>query len=93
MRDSLEVIGELLNVIPDVNDQLKYKLKRIQNECMYTAPELQAVVLDSIQEALEDHIDVTKRPNEEWKFQVLSIFSMKPVSYLKDVWDRRESQK
>lgn len=81
MRNLINVIDDMLDVVPKHNTELIEELERIKHDQIYrTAPE-SMVRWEEVSYVLMDYIPI---PKEEWEFKVLSIWSTKSIEELKE---------
>lgn len=78
-RICTEVITEMINVIPKDQIELIKDLEWNYEDASYKAPE-ETIQWVRTSLTLQQHIPI---PKEDWEFQVLSIFSTKPVDEIK----------
>lgn len=75
MRDLCEVIDRIIEIIPDSETSTISKLKRVQNDCRYTAPELIPLKWQSVYEILCDYVfDPHTLGKDTWQEKVRKIF-------------------
>lgn len=76
MRDLCEVIERIIDVIPDSKRYIIQRLKRIQYDCRYTAPELIPLKWQSVYELLCECVfdDPYKLEKDTWQEKVRKIF-------------------
>lgn len=75
MRDLCEVIERIIDVIPDSERYVIQRLKRIQYDCRYTAPELIPLKWQSVYGILCDYVfDPHTLGKDTWQEKVRKIF-------------------
>jgi len=85
MRKLHKVIEEMLNEIPKDREALRDSLKDILSSLNYAPPELiETLWWSETHGVLLDYIDI---PEEEWEYEVFSIFSTKSVEDLKELFN------
>lgn len=84
MRDICKVIDKMLEIIPNNQDKLISDFNEIKRAAPYTAPELMkqmwAIGMRSLHKA------IGFKPNEDWHWEILSIWMVKPVPELKEMF-------
>jgi hypothetical protein len=83
MRNLDEVIDQMILKISDTETGLIQELNRIKNSAAYTSPELMRGRWNEVSFALKEFI---LTPRKDWQFEVLSIFSTKPVEKIKSFY-------
>jgi hypothetical protein len=83
MRNLDEVIDQMILKISDTETGLIQELNRIKNSAAYTSPELIHRRWNEVSFVLKEFI-IT--PRKDWQFEVLSIFSTKPVEEIKSFY-------
>jgi hypothetical protein len=83
MRNIVEVIDQMILKIPSTEVNLIKGLNKIKNSANYTAPELMQGRWYQVSSALSQSF---KPPEEDWQFEVLSIFSTKSVGEIKSFY-------
>ena len=82
MRKLVDVINEMIEVIPIKNAEFISELERIKlDQIQWTAPE-SMVRWEEVSYTLEDYL-YNPKPIEEWHFKVLSIWSTVSVEEIK----------
>ena len=79
-RICTDVIQQMLDIIPENNTELIKDLQWNYEDASYKAPE-ETIQWIRTSHTLQKHIT---KPTEEWEFNVLSIFSTKPVDEIKE---------
>ena len=75
MRDLCEVIDRIIEVIPDSETSTISKLKCVQNDCRYTAPELIPLKWQSVYGILCDYVfDPHTLGKDTWQEKIRKIF-------------------
>lgn len=85
MRELSNVIEEMLKVIPSTEEDLITSLKDNLESVRFSAPEVMGMRWNQVYyNTICDNIfKDNKIPNKEWQYQVLSIFSTKPIEQIK----------
>ena len=77
MRNIKEVIDQMLGVIPIDKDRLRVILKRHKESASLAPPEGQYLWWQETQLVLNEEIDITKQPFNEWQQKVFDIWTDK----------------
>lgn len=80
MRDLATVISAMMQHVPD-GHALRIGFADVLDSIPYTAPEAITLRWQSTFELLAAHIG--DKPTEPWQWEVISVFSTKPVDILK----------
>lgn len=81
-RNCYEVIQKMLNEIPKDKIDFIKDLSWNLNDAYYKAPE-EVIQWERTQETLIKHIP---KPTEDWEYEILSIWSTKPVGEIKNYY-------
>ena len=79
-RNCLEVIEQMLQIIPLDERLFRSALEWNKADSFYTPPE-ETIQWERTGSTLRNYIPV---PKKEWEFQILSIFSTIPIEELKE---------
>ena len=82
-RNLVNIIQQMIDEIPITEQDFINSLKDNQNSVSYAAPELMSMWWNEVHETLWYFIP--EKPNKEWQFKILSIFSTKTVEELKEI--------
>ena len=85
MRNLIDVINEMLNVVPKKEEQIIFYLKDIQDSQKYRAPE-DMIGWYQVSEMLQGFEYNKKTPM--WKLEICSIFSTQPMEQILKELDR-----
>lgn len=89
-RNCCVVIDQMLKLIPSENSEFIADLKWNLEDAFYKPPE-ETIQWHRTASTLQKHIPI---PAQDWEFEIISIFSMKPVEILKkEVSDYLEASK
>ena len=78
-RDCVTVINEMITKIPEHETEFIKKLRWNEEDASYKAPE-ETLQWQRTMETLMEHIPA---PHKLWEFEVLSIFTTRPIAELK----------
>ena len=81
MRNCCDVIKEMISKVPEDKTNLLIRLNKNLEKAAYKAPE-ETVQWVEVQDTL---IEFMKKPTEDWEFEVLSVFTTKSVSELREI--------
>ena len=82
-RNLSNIIQQMIDEIPFDEQDFINNLKDNQSSVSCVAPELISMWWNEIHETLWNFIP--EKPNKEWQFKILSIFSTKTVEELKEI--------
>jgi len=82
-RNLETVIKNIINEIPNSEESFISQLKDNQSSVHFAAPELMNMWWNEVHSTLCSYIP--EKPNQEWQFKVLSIFSTRSVGELKQL--------
>ena len=83
MRDLSNILQQIINEIPITEQEFTNNLKDNLSSVSCAAPELINMWWNEVHETLWNFIP--EKPNKEWQFKILSIFSTKTVEELKEI--------
>lgn len=78
-RDCFQVISEMIAKVPEDKTELIKDLEWNLEDASYKAPE-ETLQWERTQQTLIRHFD---NPKEDWEFEVISIFTTRPVEELR----------
>ena len=81
MRNCCDVIREMISKVPEDKTNLLIRLNKNLKDASYKAPE-ETVQWFQVQDTL---IEFMEKPTEDWEFEVLSVFTTKSVSELREI--------
>lgn len=82
MRNLKDVIDNIINVSENI--ELNLRLKSIRSSVDFTAPEVMHIRWNQVHETMLEHtLTKDNKPEFEWQYKVLSIFSTRSVEEIK----------
>ncbi|WP_407301643.1 cell division protein [Clostridium botulinum] len=86
MRKLENVIEEMIRVSEDKD--FNNKLLKIKNSIGLTAPELMSMRWNQVHEIMLDYtITNNEKPQYDWQYEIISIFSTKSIDKLKSIFN------
>jgi predicted RNA-binding protein with RPS1 domain len=82
-RNCVEVINKMLKVIPETEVQIICALENNKIDASYKAPE-ETIQWERTAQTLQFYI---RKPNKDWHWKVLSIFSTKSIEEVKRMFN------
>lgn len=73
MRDIFQVIENIIEITDKNNEEMTYKLKKLKNDCAYTAPEDMQRRWYSFGAIFNTYVPFP--PTEKWQKKAINIFT------------------